>query len=353
MVIPADMAELAERPPETPAPEGACHDAPTRLMVVRYDEKHYEELSVESVEQCLSLRDAPPVVWIDVDALRDAEAVAKLGEAYGLHPLVLEDILTTTQRPKLEDLGGSLFVVIKMLSYDRETHEIHHEQMSLVIGPTYVLSFQEVKGDAFAPIRERLKRAGARIRRMGADYLAYALIDLIVDGYFDVLEQVGERIEDLEDALVTNSTSETLHAIHHLKRQMIFFRRAAWPLREVIGALGRGESRMIHQETRVYLRDLLDHTFQIMDSVDTFRDMLSGMLDMYLSSLSNRMNEIMKVLTIIATLFIPLTFVTGLYGMNFRYMPELEWRYGYLFVWGIILLVFLAMLAYFRRKRWL
>jgi magnesium transporter len=232
--------------------------------------------------------------------------------------------------------------------------EIVTEQISLILNPNFVISFQEgIEGDVFSPIRERLRGGKGRIRGMGADYLAYSLIDAIVDNYFSILEGVGERIEDIEEEVVTNPQKGTVHSIHELKREMIFLRKAVWPLREVISTLQRGDSPLIKNTTAVYLRDVYDHTIQVIDTIETSRDMLSGMLDIYLSSISNRMNEIMKFLTIIGTIFIPLTFIVGIYGMNFESMPELKWRYGYFAVMAFMFAIGIVMLFYFKKKRWL
>jgi len=265
----------------------------------------------------------------------------------------MEDIANTDQRPKIEDFESYLFAVLKMLSYDEKEGEIIVEQLSLILGPSWVISFQENEGDVFDPIRERIRGAQGRIRKMGADYLVYALIDAVVDNYFIAIEKIGEKIEDIEDELVASPSPETLRAIHNLKRQMIVLRKSVWPLREVISRLERWESQLISKLTDIYLRDVYDHTIQVIDAIETYRDMLSGMLDIYLSSVSNRMNEVMKVLTIIATIFIPLTLVAGIYGMNFSYMPELKWDWGYPMVLSIMLAIGLVMLIYFRKKKWL
>jgi magnesium transporter len=253
----------------------------------------------------------------------------------------------------MEDYTDYIFVVIKMLQYIEENNEIKGEQVSLILGSNWVVSVQEAEGDVFDSIRERLRTDKGRIRKMGADYLVYALMDAIVDNYFTVLEKVGETIEEIEDAVVANPSPETLQVIHDLKRQMILLRKSVWPLREVISRLERWESELINESTDVFLRDLYDHTIQVIDAIETFRDMLSGMLDIYMSSVSNRMNEVMKVLTIIATIFLPLTLVAGIYGMNFRIMPELQWDWGYPFSLLIMFIVAMVMLVYFRRKKWL
>lgn len=253
----------------------------------------------------------------------------------------------------MEDYTNYLFVVIKMLQYVEEDNEIKGEQVSLILGSNWVVSVQETEGDVFDPIRERLRTDKGRIRKMGADYLVYSLMDAIVDNYFAVLEKVGETIEEIEDAVIANPSPETLQVIHDLKRQMILLRKSVWPLREVISRLERWESQLINESTNVFLRDLYDHTIQVIDAIETFRDMLSGMLDIYMSSVSNRMNEVMKVLTIIATIFLPLTLVAGIYGMNFRIMPELQWDWGYPFSLLIMFAIAMVMLVYFRRKKWL
>jgi len=340
-------------PPGTLVHIGEQKAEEARITVIDYDEARFQEKEIETVEECFLFKDKPTVTWINVDGIHEVEVLELLGECFGLHPLVLEDILNTDQRPKLEDFGDYIFVVLKTFSYNDQSDELEPEQISLILGPSFVLSFQEIEGDVFNPIRERIRNGKGRIRRTGADYLAYCLLDSIVDHYFVVLEQVGEEVEFLEEELVTNPTPETLQTIHNLKRDMIFLRKSVWPLREVIGALERGELSLIRESTGIYLRDVYDHTIQVVDTIETFRDMISGMLDIYLSSVSNRMNEVMKVLTIIATIFIPLTLIAGIYGMNFQYMPELGWRWGYPMVWLVMLVIGVLMLVYFRRKKWL
>jgi len=288
-----------------------------------------------------------------LDGIHQLDNIEKIGEHFKIHPLVLEDIMNTGQRPKMEDFNDYLFIVLKMLSYDEEENETKTEQVSLILSSKFVISFQESEGDVFDPVRERIRSDRGRIRKMGVDYLAYSLIDAIVDNYFMVLEKIGEKIEDIEDELVKNPTPEVLHTIHRLKRELIFLRKSVWPLREVISRLERWESPLIDKSIDIYLRDVYDHTIQVIDALETFRDMLSGMLDIYLSSISNRMNEVMKVLTIIATIFIPLTLISSIYGMNFKYMPELDWFWGYPLVYTVMLAVSAVMLIYFRRKKWL
>jgi magnesium transporter len=323
-----------------------------KITIIDYDETHYQEKEAKTIEECFTFKDKPTVTWINVEGIHQVEILEKLGECYGFHPLILEDILNTDQRPKTEDFGDYLYIVLKML-YPNNS-EVVTEQISLILGPNFVISFQEgIKGDVFDPVRERIRTAKGKIRQLGADYLAYSLIDSIVDHYFIILEKLGENIEFLEEKLITSPTPETLQTIHNLKREMIFLRKSVWPLREVISGLERGESFLIKESTRIYLRDVYDHTIQVIDNVETFRDMLSGMLDIYLSSVSNRLNAVMKVLTIIATIFMPLTFLAGLYGMNFKYMPELSWPWGYPLALFIMLAIAVSMLVYFRKKKWL
>ena len=324
-----------------------------RIRIIDYDETQLEEKEVKTVEEVFPFKDKPTITWINIDGLHDIEVIEKIGRHFGLHPLVLEDIVNTEQRPKLEDFGDHIFVVLKMLYYDKEKNELEAEQVSLIFGLNFVISFQERLGKIFEPLRERIRKGKGRVRKSGADYLAYALIDSIVDNYFVILEQFGERIEDTEQELATNPTQETLQTIRALKKEMIFLRKSIWPLREVVNSLERGESPLIHESTGIYLRDVYDHTIQIIDAVESYRDMLSGMLDVYLSSISNKMNEVMKVLTIFAAIFIPLTFVAGIYGTNFSFIPELEWQWSYFVFLAVLVLIGISMLAYFRRKKWL
>ena len=346
-------SEKSGLPPGTLVHIGKKKAKEVKITLIDYDEVHFEKKELKTIEECFVYKEKPTVTWINVDGLHQVEILEKLGNCYSLHPLVLEDILNTEQRPKMEDYGEYLYIVLKMLEDNNKTNEILTEQISLIVGSNFVISFQEREGDVFDPIRERIRSGAGRTRKMGADYLAYTLVDSIVDNYFVILEKLGEKIEFLEEKLVNQPTSETLQTIHRLKREMIFLRKAVWPLREVINGLERGESSLIQQSTGIFFRDVYDHTIQVIDTIETYRDMVSGMLDIYLSSVSNRLNAVMKVLTIIATIFMPLTFLAGLYGMNFKYMPELEWRWGYPAILLLMLMIGGFMLIYFRRKKWL
>jgi magnesium transporter len=324
------------------------------ITIENYNEHDFDEYSKTSFRECLVFaKETSHVTWIEINGYQHLKDLEYLGECFQLHPLVLEDILNSDQRPKVEDFGDYLFIIAKTLHHDEKTNEVIAEQISLILGDNYVISLHENDTDIFAPVRQRLKSSSGRIRKAKADYLAYALLDLIVDHYFLVLEQLGEVVEDLEEELVTNPGPTTLNKIYSLKRNTIMIRRAVWPLREVVSQLERSDSALIEENIILYLRDVYDHVTIAMDSIETYRDILSGILDIYLSSISNRLNEVMKVLTIIATIFIPLTFIAGVYGMNFKYMPELEWHYGYFLTVGIMITVALLMLHFFKRRGWL
>ena len=320
------------------------------ITIFDYNEKEYKEIKAKKIEEIFPYKDTPTITWINITGLHKVEMIEKLGKHYNIHPLVLEDILNVDQRPKIEDFGEYMFIVVRMLSYER--NEVKSEQVSIIFGKNFVFTFQERKGDVFEPVRERIRNNKGIIRKMGSNYLVYSLIDVIVDNYFTILEKIGEEIEELEDKVIFHPTQEIVRTIHHLKRNLIILRKSIWPLREVLSTLERGESQLI-KNLSMYFRDIYDHTIQIIDTLETYRDFATGLLDIYLSSLSNRTNEIMKVLTIIGTIFIPLTFITGIYGMNFKYMPELKWKYGYPMVLFVMLVLSIIMLLYFRKKKWI
>jgi magnesium transporter len=340
-------------PPGTLVHVGERKAEKVKIRILDYDEAQFEEKEAKTIEESFPFKDKPTVTWINIDGLHEVEIIEKLGSHFGLHPLLLEDILNTDQRPKMEDFGDYIFVVLKMLYSGENKDEIEAEQVSLILGSNFVISLQEREGDVFDPVRDRIRKKKGRIRKTGSDYLAYALLDAIVDNYFLILENVGEKIEDTEQQLATNPSPETLQYIRELKNEMIFLRKSIWPLRELINGLERCESTLIHESTGAYLRDVYDHTIQIIDTVESYRDMISGMVDIYLSSISNKMNEVMKVLTIFASIFIPLTFVAGVYGMNFEFMPELTLRWGYFALLGFMAFVGVSLVVYFKRKRWL
>ncbi|MBD3260609.1 MAG: magnesium/cobalt transporter CorA [Candidatus Altiarchaeales archaeon] len=336
-------------PPGTLIHVGERKTDKSRITVINYDEKDYGEFEAEDLNQLLPEKDSPKVSWINVDGIHDVGVVEKIGGYFDIHPLVLEDVLNTQQRPKKEELGERVFVVLRLLHINGD---LSSEQISFFVGENFVVSFQEHEGDVFNGVRDRI-RTGRGIRKRKADYLLYALIDSIVDNYFLILERFGERIEALEDEILENPSNQTMQRIQGLRKDIISLRRSIWPLREVISGLERSESPLIKKSTGIYFRDVYDHTIQVIDTIESYRDIVSGMLDTYLSSLSNRMNEVMKTLTIIATIFIPLTFIAGVYGMNFKHMPELDYRYGYPLIWFIMAGVAAALTAYFKKKRWL
>jgi magnesium transporter len=322
------------------------------ITVLDYDATHFQEKIVGNISECFPFRDTKTVTWINVDGLGNPKLIEDLAKCFTIHPLIIEDIFNIGQRPKMEDLEQYIYLNLKMLTYPDATKLIKIEHISMVFGQNFLISFQEDVGDIFDPVRERIRKDG-RIRKFGPDYLAYALIDVIVDNYFVVMEKLEEEIENLEEELVASPTPDALQKINRLKKDMIFVRKSVWPLRELINNLEQSESALIQEPTGIYLRDVYDHTIQVIDTLETFRDMVSGMIDIYLSGLSYKMNEIMKVLTLIATIFIPLTFVVGLYGMNFENMPEIEWEFGYFAVLIVMVVMVLGMLTYYRKKKWI
>lgn len=358
--ITGSSALKAGLPPGTAVHVGERKAQEVRITTVNYDREGCRTQTAARPEECAAARKKPGITWINVDGLHQVELIEKVGVCFNLHPLTIEDICNTTQRPKLDLFDDHLFLVVRTQRYQPETRTLEPDQISLVLGPNFLLTFQEQSGELFAGVRQRLVGGKGRIRSMGPDYLAYALLDAVVDNYFTVLEQLGEEIEDVEDEVIANPDQATIHRIHLLKRELILLRKSVWPLREILGSLMRQEEQeLIGEATNIYLRDLYDHTIQVIDTLETYRDVVAGLLDIYLSSLSNRMNETMKVLTIFAVIFIPLTFITGVYGMNFNpesspwNMPELNWYWGYPLALGLMVAVVAAMLIYFKRKRWL
>jgi len=318
-----------------------------------FDADHLLEVGSASLDECFARLSQPTVTWINVWGLHDVELIRQIAERTNLHPLVVEDILDTEQRAKVEEYDGAIYAVLRMLSPDEEGHHPLDEQVSLVLGPSFVLSFQERKGDVFDHVRERIRSGGAgRIRRRGPDYLAYALIDAIVDRYFGSLETLGDQIESAEERVLEDASQGALRAIQGLRRNALVVRRAVWPLREVIGSMYRTESELVTDDTRVFLRDVHDHAVQVIDAAETLRELAAGVMDLHMSAVSNRMNEVMKVLTMIATIFIPLSFLAGLYGMNFDVMPELHTPWGYPALLSVMAVLGVSMLYYFKRKGW-
>jgi len=340
-------------PPGTPVYIGDKKSASFNVETFCYDDSKCEHKIGSLDESCKFSKKSEQQFWINVDGLQNVDELKSLTETFDVHSLVLEDISNTDQRPKVEDYEKYLYLVVKMISFNEQDSKIESEQISFILGKNFLLSFQELPGgDVFNPIRERIKVAGNKIRKSNPDFLLYSLLDVIIDNYFVVMEKFGERIEYLEDDLIKSSKG-TIQNLHNLKREMLFLRQSIWPLREVISGLERFDNGLIKTGTKLYLRDIYDHTVHIIDVIETYRDMISGMVDIYLSSINNKLSEIVKVLTIITTIFMPLTLVVGFYGMNFHYIPLLSSPFGYLFVLGIMLTSVTTMLILFRRKGWM
>ncbi len=327
------------------------------LELIGYDSERYEAIQLAGVGE-LPRPEGRGVAWLNVVG-HDPDVLEELRGRLDIHPLVMEDVVNVGQRPKMEDYGSYLFIIVDLLRRSEGDNGLDKEQVSLILAPGLLVSIQERPGDVFEPVRARLRASKGRIRGAGTDYLAYALIDAVVDHFFPLLEDMGEDVEELEERLVEESDTHDMAALHRLRRSLLALRKSAWPLREMLSALLRPDTELVTDDTRVFLRDVYDHAVQVIDMIETYREMVSSLIDLYLSSLSNRLNEVMKVLTVIATIFIPLSFIAGVYGMNFSHdaspfnMPELEWRYGYFFALGIMAAVAIGLLGFFRRRRWI
>lgn len=338
-------------PPGTLFYNGEERTERIKITLIEYNGEEYFEQEFFDLSDCLSHVKPNMVKWINVDGIHKTEVIETIGKLYNIHPLTLEDIVHIDQRPKFEDYEHYVFTVMKMITY---TEEVQSEQLAILLLENTVISFQEAQsGDAFDIIRSRLRQAKGRVRKLGADYLAYALMDAVVDCYFMAIEKIGDKIEQLEEEIIGASNKETLLELHHLKSEMVYLRKQVWPMRDMINNMIRSETTLINPTSDIYLRDLSDHVTRIIDTVETYRDLLSGIMDIYLSTNSNKMNEVMKVLTIMSSIFIPVTFIAGVYGMNFEFMPELKSPYGYGITWAIMLGVIFGMLIYFKKKKWL
>lgn len=322
------------------------------IKIISYSSGEYEELEVESAEECKEYVGKREVTWINVDGTQDIEVLEDFGENFGFHSLAIEDVINTGQRPKVEDFGDYIFLIVRFFDKTEITSSVNLQEINVFIGSNFILTIQD-KSEVFEPVRQRIKESRGKIRNMKADYLAYAIIDLIVDQYFPVMESIGERIESIDDELQEEPSAEIVNEIREIKRELILIRSSNWPMRDIISKLQREESKLISDTTDIYLRDVYDHTIQIADIVESYRDILSEMFNVYLSVTANSTNEVMKILTIFATIFIPLTFVVGIYGMNFEYMPELRWKPGYFVVIGVMVIISIAMLRFFKKRGWL
>ncbi len=339
-------------PPGSLVHIGEKREATVGITRISYDQAHFTEKKYDDFSICLNDLDNKQVNWINIDGIHDTNMIGEIGKAFSIHPLLLEDIVNSDQRPKFENFDSYIFVVCRMIYLSEDKKDIKTEQISLIITGDTVISFQEEPGDVFDSVRDRIRSHMGRIRGMNAGYLAYSLTDSVTDNYFSVIEQIGYEIDGLEESLMGDSDGETVKTIHRLRNQVIMMRKSIWPLREIILGLEKDDAGLLGEQTSRYFKDVYDHTIQIMDAVETFRDLLTGMMDLYLSGVSNRMNQVMKVLTIISTIFIPMTFIAGVYGMNFKNMPELEWTFGYYFALLLMLGVFVFMFVFFKRKKW-
>ena len=343
-------------PPGSPIYIGEQKSELVEISVIDYGPDRFERTTVSDFQSIFAFRDSSTITWINIDGLHDVNLIQSICDHFGVHPLVVEDILSTQQRPKIEVFDDYSFIVFKMLSYAER--EIRTEQISLILAENIVITFQEAPGDIFDPLRSRIETGHGRIRKRQTDYLAYAIMDVVVDNYFLITEAIGDEIEDLEESVLDNPDESFLEKLYFLRRKLIFLRKATWPLREVVSTMQRGEPAFIEETTLRFVGDLYDHTTQVIDAVETNRELVASILDVYLSMMSNRMNEVMKVLTIIATIFIPLSFLAGIYGMNFDTgasafnMPELGYRYGYIIFWIISVLIGGGLLLFFKRKKW-
>ncbi|MDA3792808.1 MAG: magnesium/cobalt transporter CorA [Elusimicrobia bacterium] len=342
------------QPPGTlTAQEKTSGTAPPKITVIDYSENSLQENTIDDIASFSQYKNTDTKSWINISSLGDIETIKELGEVFSIHPLVLEDILDTDGRPKIEDLDDMVFTRIKMVYFKNKSNEIITEQVSMILGKGFLLTFQEYEEDVFEQIRNRIRNARGKIRKMDCSYLFYSIIDAIVDNYFHLPAVLGENLEGVEEKILKDPEPEDISLIHKIKSDLILIRRAIWPLREIINSVLRGEYDLIDDNIQIYLRDLYDHIIQVVDWLETFRDIVGSLIDTYMTSVSNKMNEVMKVLTIIATIFIPLTFVAGIYGMNFENMPELGWKSAYFIILGVMFLIAAGMVAYFKKKNWL
>lgn len=350
--------QVSRRSKKSGAPPGTLihigRELTSDVVITRccYNEDSYVEEKGITLDKLFSSENNLSVEWINFDGIHDVKMIEKIGTHYGIDPLILEDIVNSNQRAKIEDYGDYIYIVLKMLTFNNSTDEIEVEQVSIVFNSRIIFSFQEKQGDDFEPLRDRIRKKG-KIRRMGTDYLTYSIIDCVADNYFIVLEKIGDKIEKIEKEVLSSPDNSTLRKIHELKRDTLMIKKSVWPLRDVLGLMIRPENDFIQDSIVFNLRDAYDHTIEVIDTVEAYRDFMSGLLDIYLSGTSNRMNEIMKVLTLISTVFIPLTFIAGVYGMNFKYMPGIEAENGYYLILGLMILIILIMFVFFKKKKWL
>ena len=343
----------AGMPPGTLVHVGHTHETESSVSIIDYSREKIEERAVESTAEILPYLDSDTVTWVNIEGLENIETIESVGAILNIHPLVLEDILNTHQRPKFEEYDDYLFIVMKSLSVENQMVSIGYEQISVLVLNNLVVTFKEKKDDIFTPLKHRLKNSNGRIRNMGSDYLAYTILDTIIDQLFIILDSIDEAIEATDEDLLVNPTTDSLVRIQQIKRELIDVRKSVSPLRELLAELLRSDTTLIHEKTSIYFRDVYDHVLRITETIESYRDILSGLLDIYMSSISNRMNEVMKVLTVFASIFIPLTFIAGIYGMNFEYMPELKFKWAYPVLWILFISIPVVLIIYFKRKKWL
>lgn len=318
-----------------------------------YSKDTFTETELSQIEEGFQFKTSETITWLNINGLNHVGAIEKIGGHYNLHPLVLEDIVNVNQRPKIDEFEDYLFVALKML-YLNSNDKIISEQVSFVLGKNFVLSFQESEGDVFEEVRNRIRLAKGRIRTLGSDYLLYTLIDAVVDHYFNIIESLSDKLEDLESDMFDGRMDGSMsQQVQEMKREVLKIRRAIFPLREVISRIEKHESPLISRKTKTYFRDIYDHIIQVSENIDIYREMIWSLMEMYMTTISNKMNEVMKVLTIMASIFIPLTFIAGIYGMNFDFIPELKYKYSYFILWGVMILIVILMIRYFKRKKWL
>ncbi|WP_036252118.1 magnesium/cobalt transporter CorA [Methylobacter sp. BBA5.1] len=332
---------------------GEVHGIENRITVIDYNPSMLEKRIIKSIEDVLPYKQTDTVTWVNIEGLSDISIIDAIGKHFGIHALVLEDILNTHQRPKFEDFNDYLYIVLKALSLSDDIFDVDYEQVSLLVLDKFVFSFKEKPDAIFDPILAQLGNEKGRLRNFGTDYLAYVIMDTVVDEYFALQDALDELIENVEDELLSTPTAKTLKTIQTIKRELIFLRRSVSPLRELLVAIQRSDSHLLHERTKRYFGDVYDHAIRVIEAMESYRDLIAGMLDIYLSSVSNKMNETMKVLTVFATIFIPLTFIAGVYGMNFEYMPELKWKWAYPALWMLFIAISVFLLGYFKKKDWL
>jgi magnesium transporter len=341
-------------PPGSLIHVGEVLESVGNMSVIDYSKGRFEEKKIESVDEILAYKDSETVTWVIIEGLTDVAVVERIGAIFGIHHLVLEDILNTNQRPKFEEYDDHLYIVLKCLLSEDTHFSVNNEQVSLLVMKNFVIMFKEKRDELFLPLQQRIRASSGKFRGLGSDYLAYAILDFIVDQNFILIDLLDESITTLEDSLLTGEPKQDmLYKIQRLKREMISIRRYVSPVRELLSEMLRSESDLIHENTHIFLRDVSDHSIRVVESIESYREILTGLLDIYVSTVSNKMNQIMKVLTVFTSIFIPLTFIAGIYGMNFEYMPELKWKWAYPLTWAVFIVIPIVLLVYFKRKKWL